>query len=55
MKFKLFILFLLFSISYAISQTGNIIGVIADENGFAIPGASVLIEGTNKGTVSNFD
>jgi TonB-dependent receptor len=55
MKFKLIILFLLFGTSYAISQTGNIIGVIADENGFAIPGASVIIEGTNKGTVSNFD
>ncbi|AXP80407.1 Colicin I receptor precursor [Mariniflexile rhizosphaerae] len=37
------------------TQNGNIKGVIADENGIAVPGATVLIEELKKGAVSDFD
>lgn len=37
------------------AQNGNIKGVIADENGIAVPGATVLIEELKKGAVSDFD
>ncbi|MGS2741251.1 TonB-dependent receptor [Sinomicrobium sp. M5D2P17] len=36
-------------------QTGNIQGIITDDTGLYVPGATVLIEDLNKGTVSNFD
>ncbi len=36
-------------------QTGNIRGVITDDTGLYVPGATVLIEDLNKGTVTNFD
>ncbi|GGH36256.1 TonB-dependent receptor [Mangrovimonas yunxiaonensis] len=49
-----YVLLMLFSIS-GFSQSGNIQGVIADDNGLAIPGATVLIESLNKGVSSNFD
>jgi TonB-dependent receptor len=37
------------------AQNGNIKGVIADENGIAVPGATVLIEELKKGAVSDFN
>ncbi len=37
------------------AQNGNIKGVIADENGIAVPGATVVIEELKKGAVSDFD
>jgi len=39
--------------SYA--QSGNIQGVITDENGISVPGATILIETLKKGVVSDFD
>ncbi|WP_100614033.1 TonB-dependent receptor [Confluentibacter citreus] len=38
-----------------LAQNGNIKGVIADENGMTVPGATVVIEELKKGTVSDFD
>lgn len=52
--FYTFLLLLTLSFS-GFSQSGNIQGVITDENGMAVPGASVVIETLNKGAVSNFD
>ncbi|WP_035085098.1 TonB-dependent receptor [Aquimarina latercula] len=43
----------MFAITYA--QNGNVKGVINDNNGIAISGASVIIEKINKGVVSDFD
>jgi outer membrane cobalamin receptor len=37
------------------AQTGHINGQIADENGIAVPGASVSIDALRKGDISNFD
>ncbi|MBD0830986.1 TonB-dependent receptor [Aestuariibaculum sediminum] len=44
----------LFCIS-SFSQTGNIKGIITDENGVTVPGATVALQGLNKGAVSDFD
>ncbi|MEL4308568.1 TonB-dependent receptor [Joostella sp. CR20] len=37
------------------AQNGNVQGVITDENGIYIPGATVLIQDLNKGVVSDVD
>ncbi len=42
-------------IGYAQAQTGQITGQIVDESGAPLPGASVVIEGTNNGTMTDFD
>ena len=48
--------FLLLTLTFSgFSQSGNIQGIITDENGIAVPGASVIIEALNKGAVTNFD
>jgi len=44
----------LFSLA-TFAQNGNIKGIIADENGIAVPGATVLIEELKKGAVSDFN
>lgn len=52
-KFLLFFLFLL-AISPAFAQSsGTITGVVRDGRGNPLPGASVLLEGTRKGTTSD--
>ncbi|MGJ5640542.1 SusC/RagA family TonB-linked outer membrane protein [Formosa sp. S-31] len=48
-----FIFSLLSGIGYA--QTKVIKGIINDETGMSIPGVNVVIKGTTKGTVSDFD
>jgi TonB-dependent receptor len=48
----LFLTFLSFS---GFSQSGNIQGIITDENGITVPGATITIEKLNKGVVSDFD
>lgn len=54
-KNYLFSLFtLLFSLSI-FAQNANIRGVITDDNGIAVPGASVLIEELKKGAISDFN
>lgn len=39
----------------ALAQTGQVQGLITDENKITIPGASVLIEQLNKGAISDFN
>lgn len=51
---SLIILFLLgFSLSFG--QTTNINGTVNDQNGLPIPGATVIVKGTQTGVVTNFD
>ncbi|MEZ4801412.1 MAG: TonB-dependent receptor [Gelidibacter sp.] len=38
-----------------LAQSGNIQGIISDDNGITVPGATILIEQLNKGVVSDFD
>lgn len=47
-------LLILISIS-ALAQTGNIQGVISDENGISVPGATIMIQELKKGAISDFD
>ena len=42
-------------ISFTQAQTGVISGQIIDESGVEMPGASVLIEGSQNGTMTDFD
>ena len=51
MNFKdiLLVLMLMFS-SFLYSQSILISGIVVDEGGNPLPGVTVLIEGTNKGT-----
>ncbi|WP_232734740.1 TonB-dependent receptor [Polaribacter sp. ALD11] len=37
------------------AQTGNIKGLIIDENGISVPGANIVIENLKKGDISDFD
>ncbi|MEA1786576.1 TonB-dependent receptor [Arenibacter sp. GZD96] len=48
-------LFALIFTTQTVAQTGNIQGIISDENGIAVPGANVLIPSLAKGTISDFD
>ena len=45
---------LLFSVT-AMAQDVTVSGTINDESGLPVPGATVLIKGTNKATASDFD
>ena len=59
MSYKLFILLNFYFIScFSISisaQTQNYEGIVKDKNGEEIPGVSVLIKGTNNGTITDLD
>ena len=57
MKQKIFI-FLVSFLAYSgslLAQDRSITGVVKDEGGQAIPGVSVVLKGTNKGTTTNVD
>src|SRR6218665_2004540 len=45
---------LLFSV-IAVAQDVTVNGMINDENGMPVPGATVLLKGTTKSTASDFD
>lgn len=53
-NFKFIFLFFLFLSSYAFSQK-TVSGTILDSNGLPLPSASVKIEGTRQGTITDFD
>lgn len=53
-RLLLSLLFLSFSFT-VFSQEGTIQGIITDDNGISIPGASILITDLRKGAISNFD
>ncbi|RYF83216.1 MAG: carboxypeptidase-like regulatory domain-containing protein, partial [Chitinophagaceae bacterium] len=55
MKRNYLFLVLLFLSSAAFAQTGVVKGRITDEKGEAVFGATVMIEGTQKGTAADFD
>lgn len=42
------------SLSHALKQQREISGIISDVNGMPIPGVTVVVEGTQRGAVSNF-
>ena len=50
----LLVLMLVFS-SYLYSQSILVSGIVVDEGGNPLPGVTVLIEGTNRGTSTTFE
>ena len=50
----MFLLFILLSYS-GYSQSKNITGSVSDEKGMPLPGVSILVKGTNNGTMTDFD
>ena len=58
MKFNLtslLTLFMVFSIQLSFAQEKQITGIITDSNNLPLGGVTVVIDGTTKGVVSNFD
>ena len=53
---KIFYLLLLLALPIlGYAQSGNIKGVISDENGLTVPGSTVVIQSLKKGTVTDFN
>ncbi|WP_299108726.1 TonB-dependent receptor [uncultured Winogradskyella sp.] len=55
MKKKFYLLLLLALPILGYAQSGNIKGVISDENGLTVPGSTVVIQSLKKGTVTDFN
>ena len=47
--------FVLFLLPLTMMAQGTIQGVVSDETGVPVPGASVVVKGTTNGTISDFD
>ncbi|MDG1729879.1 MAG: TonB-dependent receptor [Algibacter sp.] len=54
-KHYVILFFILIFSSFGFAQNSNIQGVITDDNGITVPGASILIEQLKKGAISDFD
>ncbi|MGB4456749.1 MAG: carboxypeptidase-like regulatory domain-containing protein, partial [Flavobacteriaceae bacterium] len=48
-------LLLAFVVQISFSQNKSVSGVVSDQNGSPLPGATVLVKGTNNGTTTDFD
>jgi len=58
MKFKKLLVFCLFSTLFSVfvqAQDVSVNGKVVDENGLPVPGATVLIKGTSKEAITDFD
>jgi TonB-linked SusC/RagA family outer membrane protein len=55
MKVSIFYLLLLISLGQVAFAQSTISGVVTDENSQPLPGATILVSGTNKGTTTDFD
>ncbi|KAF2328566.1 SusC/RagA family TonB-linked outer membrane protein [Flavobacterium daemonense] len=53
---KIFLIFMIvFTAQVSLAQVKNVKGVITDSNGMPLPGASVLVQGSQKGATTDFD
>ncbi|MDX6192146.1 SusC/RagA family TonB-linked outer membrane protein [Flavobacterium sp. Fl-318] len=53
---KIFLIFMIvFTAQVSLAQVKNVKGVITDSNGVPLPGASVAVQGSQKGTSTDFD
>ena len=48
-------LFLVFVVQLTFAQDKTVTGTVMDEDGITLPGVNVIVEGTNKGTQTDFD
>jgi TonB-linked SusC/RagA family outer membrane protein len=53
-KSVLTLLFML-AMQFGVAQSGNISGMVTDQNGVPLPGVNIVVEGTTNGTQSDFD
>ena len=53
-KSVLTLLFML-AMQFGVAQSGNISGMVTDQSGVPLPGATVLIKGSSTGTTTDFD
>ena len=55
-KFKwIFTLLLAFSMQFSFAQEKTVTGTVTDASGMPLPGATVVVKGTNRGTSTDFD
>ncbi len=55
-KFKwIFTLLLAFSMQFSFAQEKTVTGTVTDASGLPLPGATVVVKGTNRGTSTDFD
>lgn len=54
-KFYIFLLSASLCIQFAYAQTINVSGVVADDTGFTVPGATVRVKNSTVGTVTDLD
>ena len=53
---KIFLIFMIvFTAQVSLAQVKNFKGVITDSNGMPLPGASILVQGSQKGATTDFD
>ncbi len=43
------------AMQFGVAQSGNISGMVTDQNGVPLPGVNIVVEGTTNGTQSDFD
>jgi len=48
-------LLLAFVVQISFAQNKSVSGVVSDQSGSPLPGATVLVKGTNNGTTTDFD
>ena len=48
-------LLLAFVVQISFAQNKSVSGVVSDQSGTPLPGATVLVKGTNNGTTTDFD
>ena len=48
-------LLLAFVVQISFAQNKSVSGVVSDQSGAPLPGATVLVKGTNNGTTTDFD
>ena len=48
-------LLLAFVVQISFAQNKSVSGVVSDQSGTPLPGATVLVKGTNNGTTTYFD
>lgn len=54
-KYSFFVIATLFFVQLMVAQENRITGTVVDEDAVPIPGVNIIVEGTSKGTLTDFD
>ena len=52
---RLLLVFFAFYVQLSLAQTKEVTGIVSDENNMPLPGATVMVQGTSRGTATDFD